>query len=319
MHKIAPLIGLCLLFSCKKEKVSVAVQDLSISIQSNFNKVRFFADKAFIVGGKKFDEALIYTLDGHNHLNKLNLPANITNKELYGLDISAQGDMIAVGYDASVLSSHDSGQNWQFTQNGTWKSFQDVAFSDPQKAYIVCNLGFSYGALAAVNQDGEGSTFLLDERNFAIDDIDFVNSSTGYLCGYGAIMKTVDGGNTWSFTTAKNDYFKSMSWKNEQEGIAVGYAGSILKTTNGGETWESSRNGNDFLKKKIHLLAVEQNGHDTWMACGESGFVCISYDNGDHWIEVNNFSDKDLKGICFKSENECAVVGENGGLYLLKL
>lgn len=319
MRKFTSLIVLCIFFSCKKEKQTVAVQDLSISITSNFNKVRFFADKAFIVGGKKFDEALIYILNGQNNLSKLDLPANISNKEIYGLDISGNGDMIAVGYDASVLSSHDTGQSWQFTQNGTWKNFQDVAFCDAQKAYIVCNLGFSYGALASVNQDGQGSTFLLDERNFAIDDIDFVNSQTGYLCGYGAIMKTIDGGNTWSFTSAQNDYFKAMSWKNEQEGIAVGYAGSILQTKDGGQTWQSGRNGNNFLKKKIHLLAIENNGHNTWMACGEDGYVCISADNGDNWTEVKNFTGKDLKGLYFKNENECAVVGENGGLFLLNL
>lgn len=295
------------------------VQDLSVNTDATFDKVKCIDNKAIVVGGRQYYEAAIYILNQDNGIEKVPLPGNITNKEIYGIDISPEGSIMAVGYDASVFTSNDSGKSWHFTQNGIWQSFQDIAFRDKDTAFVAINKGFSIGAIATLNADGRGSDVVNESRNFAMDDIDFVNSQLGYLCGYGAVMKTTDGGQVWTFTTAKNDYFKAMSWKNELEGIAVGYAGSIIQTSDGGASWHTSRNGNNFLKKKIHFLSIENNGKDTYIATGEKGFVCITYNNGDTWQEVKHFTEKDLKGLCFKNEHECIIVGAEGGLFLLKL
>lgn len=310
------LIGLT---ACRKKTRDLLSEDLSIATASSFNDVRFVGNAAIIVGGQRFDQSDIYYLDENKVARRIDLPANSTGKELYGIDLSATGTLLAVGYDASVLCSHDSGSHWQFIQNGTWKIFQDIAFRDQDTAFVVSGLAFNQGGLASVDKNGEGSNFLLAEKNFALDDVEFVTPQTGYMCGYGALMKTTDAGRSWTFTTAQNDYYKSMSWKNELEGIAVGYAGSIIKTIDGGQHWQTCRDGNNFFKKKIHLLAVAYNGLGTYLACGENGCVCMSDDEGEHWREVEHFSSKDLHGLRFKNPNECLVVGEEGGLYLLKL
>lgn len=323
MHKYLNFfifIIICILFlCCKKNKTTFVVKDISVNTDATFDKVKYIQNEAIIVGGIRFDEANIYRLNEQNELYKIDLPNNASHKEIYGLDISAQGKIIAVGYDASVYVSNDTGKSWIFIQNGNWKNFQAVAFRDADTAYIVSSTGFSLGGIYTIDKDGIGNNIPLIEKNFSTDDIDFVNQKIGYICGYGAILKTIDGGKTWDFTTAQNDYFKSMSWKNEYEGIAVGYAGSIFQTNDGGDTWKKIRNGNDVLIKKIHFTSVENNGNQTYIAVGDKGYVFISINNGNSWSEVENFTSKDLKGIGFKNENEAMIVGEKGALFLIKI
>ena len=123
----------------------------------------------------------------------------------------------------------------------------------------------------------------------------------------------------WSFTTAKNDFFKAMSWKNSSEGVAVGYEGSIHKTQDGGATWRVIRNGNDISKKKFHFLDIDRNQNQIMVAVGENGVVFVSRDDGENWIETNQFSLKNLRGISFKDASTCFIVGDKGALFEMKL
>ena len=196
---------------------------------------------------------------------------------------------------------------------------KDIAFINEQSAIIVGGIGFDKGHISDFLFDGSGSNQIREEKNFELSDIDLVDSNTIYLSGYGAILKSHDQGNHWEFTNAKNDFFKAMSWKNTLEGIAVGYEGSIQKTSDGGKTWSVIRNGNDVTLKKFHFLDIDRNQNKTVVAVGENGVVFISNDDGENWIETNQFSLKDLRGIYFRDETTCFIVGDQGSLFELKL
>lgn len=319
MHRYLLLLLILFQFSCRKETAGVLVQDRSVITTSSLNKIRYAGPQAIIAGGVLYDHAAIYVYNDVDGLQEVPLPSDATQKEIFGLDISPSGLLMAVGYDASVFTSVDTGAHWDFIQNGSWKIFRDIAFRDSDTAFVASSKGFEIGGITLLNSTGDGSNILTTEKNFAIEDIDFVDQNVGYLCGYGAVMKTTDGGHTWTFTTAENDFFKSMCWKNEMEGVVVGYAGSILKTINGGLTWQRIRNGNSLLKKKIHYLAVECNSGNTCVAVGENGIVSVSYDFGANWVDVKQFTEKDLKGIGFKNEKEFAVVGAQGAFFGIKI
>ena len=89
-------------------------------------------------------------------------------------------------------------------------------------------------------------------------DVYFVNDHVGYAVGsYGRVYKTTDGGDTWedkagnwSTVTAPWVRFSEVIFKNETEGMVVGYQADdpasnigrfkaiIQKTTDGGDTWQ---------------------------------------------------------------------------------
>jgi photosystem II stability/assembly factor-like uncharacterized protein len=68
-------------------------------------------------------------------------------------------------------------------------------------------------------------------------DVDFVDASNGWACGFG-IYHTVDGGLTWQEQpTGTNEDYNGISFVDADHGWAVGQDATILHTTDGGQTW----------------------------------------------------------------------------------
>jgi photosystem II stability/assembly factor-like uncharacterized protein len=312
MPKHLIILLVVLLFgSCKKKSIKSSYIDYSIAEDVQLNKMVSIGNKLIIVGGERFYKARMYSFE-KNLVSPIPLPTTITNKEIYGIDISSNGGLLAVGYDASIYTSNDSGFSWNFIQDQSWKEFQSIAFRDVDSAFIVGGYGFEKGILVRTNKEGASDVQLRQEQNFELTDIQFVTSSTGYCAGYGAILKTIDGGQNWNYTSAKNDFYKAMSWKNTTEGVAVGFNGSIIKTTDGGDTWNTIRNGNQFLKKKCRFLDIAYNQQSVYAATGEKGCIVISKDDGETWLELEPFTKNDLRGVCLKNQNTIVVVGTHG-------
>ena len=67
----------------------------------------------------------------------------------------------------------------------------------------------------------------------------FLNNDTGFVVGRQTILKTVDGGYTWSI----NEYpgtsinLSSVDFVNDTIGFACGYEGVLIKTVDCGESW----------------------------------------------------------------------------------
>lgn len=320
MHK-GIIIGLIsvLFFSCKKNTQTVLVEDLSINTTDLLTSIKFVHDDAFICGGERFLKASIYKLNNQTQINSIDLSWNANQNGLYDIDGTVDGKLVAVGYNASMYTSNDTGKTWNYFQQNFDKVFQGVQILENDSLIIVGGISFGKGFIINAISNSIISESSIQDKNFEISDVDFVNAQIGYACGYGAILKTKDGGQTWNFTAAKNDYFKAMSWKNELEGIAVGYAGSICKTTDGGDSWQVIRNGNSITKKKIYFQECAFNGIDTYVAVAENGMVCMSTNNGSSWKEVKKFTTEDLWSVAFRNKNECIVVGSNGAVFRLKL
>ncbi len=308
------------LLSCSKKKLDINATEILIPMHDRFNKIKFLNQQTgFIIGGQQFSHpAMLKTSDGGATWHEVTLPGNNEQKEIYGFDLFKDGKIITVGYGGTIYVSSDTGSSFQYVQHASWKELKDVVFKSKDSALIIGGSGFNQGHISRFKTDGSGSNQISEMLGFELCDIDMPDSNTVYYAGYGAILKSVDGGLTHDFTTAKNDFFKAMCWKNSNEGIAVGYEGSIIRTTNGGASWQFIRNGNDFTKKKIHFLDVERNNSSRVVAVAEGGVVFVSEDDGASWKEAMRFTSNDLYGITFRDEQTCFVVGDNGCLFSIR-
>ena len=72
-----------------------------------------------------------------------------------------------------------------------------------------------------------------------LNDIQVFDELTAISVGYsGTILKTSDGGSTWSIqNSGTTNNLTSVHFIDAQTGWAVGWNGTILKTNNGGTTW----------------------------------------------------------------------------------
>ena len=79
--------------------------------------------------------------------------------------------------------------------------------------------------------------------NADLYDVKFVGDSSGWIVGYGEILKTTDAGSSWSIQTFAGKVFDECSFPSARHGWAVGGAsfsggnGIIASTTDGGDNW----------------------------------------------------------------------------------
>ncbi|MBP6625062.1 MAG: hypothetical protein KA198_07810 [Chitinophagaceae bacterium] len=307
------------LHSCKKNELNADVEQINLATDLRLNKIKFLNPQiGFAVGGDLYARPLLYkTMDGGKIWSDISTLLQAEQKEIFSLDISAKGELITAGYGGTMYYSKDTGKSFNYIQHPSWEALQDICFLNKDTALWVIGVNLKKGLMGYLDANNLSVSSTLDSRSFELSDIDVVSEQDVYMSGYGAVLRSADKGQHWDFTTAKNDYFKSMSWQDKDHGIAIGYGGSICKTNDGGNTWEVIRNGNALFQKKKHWLCVENNGLGTYIVVGEQGECMLSRNEGKSWEAMSEFTKEDLRGLFFSDVNTCFVVGTHG--YLAKL
>jgi photosystem II stability/assembly factor-like uncharacterized protein len=93
--------------------------------------------------------------------------------------------------------------------------------------------------------------------NSLLSDVCFVNDSTGWIATTGMVLKTTNGGTSWSqITNGINAVteLKSIFFVSENIGWAVGTGGVILNTTNGGQSWVSQSSGTTKELSSVYFV-----------------------------------------------------------------
>lgn len=74
-----------------------------------------------------------------------------------------------------------------------------------------------------------------------LNSVFFTDSQTGYIAGNGTILKTSDGGDSWTKTINSDNNFFSVYFTDATTGYVTGgfFEGFILKTTDGGSSWST--------------------------------------------------------------------------------
>ncbi len=150
------------------------------------------------------------------------------------------------------------------------------------------------------------------KMKFDLFSASFPTEKDGWACGrLGTILKTSDGGNTWTSQNSGTRYtLSSIFFSDAQNGWAVGDVGTILHTKDGGKTWEQQKS-----PIKTFIMAVYFTDAKTGWASSENTTILHTKDGGQTW-EVQ-FKDQDfiLKRISFCDAQNGWVVGEYGYVY----
>ncbi len=107
-----------------------------------------------------------------------------------------------------------------------------------------------------------------------------VGGSTNSTGTYGKIVKTIDGGLTWSLLeNFQQDFLYTIHFVNPLIGYAAGYNGLIIKTTDGGENWIVQNDSlPNYIISDIHFYDENIGG-----AVGGSGLLLTTSDGGATW------------------------------------
>lgn len=305
----------CTSTSCKKDQLHYQnVQKIESGTTDRLNDILFINDSTgFIVGGERFASATILTTHDGGYTWK-DTGFSEAGKELFGIGQSPNGNIYTCGYDGKLLYSADGGQQWTFKQI-IYNPFKRVVFPTADKGIVVGGISFEAGFIEHI--DAQGNMLSWDSVKYEINDIVMLNSHSGYMCGYGVILRTDDGCNTWTLLNVKGDNFNCISVYNGELWVS-GYNGSVYHSADGGNTWGKLRNGNDISQSSYHLLSIIFKDAQNGWAVGEQGVVLHSDDGGKHWSQYDKFTSEDLERIALAPNGDIIVAGTKGTVYRLK-
>jgi len=127
--------------------------------------------------------------------------------------------------------------------------------------------------------------FVIDENNL------FIIGSHNYPNIYSYVMKSVDGGVSWTdYQEFSGQYFKSIYFTSSDTGyIATNYLGglvSILRTTSAGVNWEEI--SPQYLIGNVQRLPLFFYGNSGVGIMSKPGMIYKSNDYGESWTELEN-------------------------------
>ncbi len=183
---------------------------------------------------------------------------------LLDIHVFDQNTALAVGGTGTVMKTTDGGLNWHVQHNagGTASFLISVCF---------------------VPQGGTDTGWAVGADLFE---------------GGGIILKTTDGGSTWSPQASGTTSFLTsvyfISENGTDTGWVVGGDGTILKTTDGGSTWSAQASGTTEGLNSVFFMDA-----DTGWAVGDFGTILKTTDGGNEWYAQFGGTTEDLYSVHF--------------------
>ena len=300
--------------SCKKDILYFQkAQQLNSGTNERLNRIKFLDRNICIVaGGYQFDHSVVLrSADGGYKWAYTTYPSN---RGLYGMDISAAGVVYMCGDNGNFFYSKNSGNSFKTEQVNNLLFNVGIAFPVPDTGYIVSSILQKQGSITRIDTNGniiDNQTFL-----FGYTNVYMTSAATGYVIGYGTVMKTIDHGATWNFQSPEGDNFTGMDIHGDEIWMC-GSNGSIYHTMNGGANWQRQRNGNDFTQIHYGLRCIVFKDENNGWAAGDDGKIIHSDDGGNHWSGYDQFTTNTLRCITLCPNGDLLVAGDNGSLFRL--
>ncbi len=186
----------------------------------------------------------------------------------------------------NTLKTTNAGQDWSSVNSLSGSAL----FAKNQVIYEI-----GYGGAILKSTDA-GSNWFSHFQNYYdfLDEIFFVNSTTGWSVGGSEILKTTNSGNNWFIQyDSANRYFFSVSFVNESTGWVVGTV--ILKTTNSGQNWIVQEGSGSYV-----FFIDESYG---WIGGEFANSILYTTNGGNNWLTSNLPSSFHCKDVHFLNRN----------------
>jgi photosystem II stability/assembly factor-like uncharacterized protein len=264
----------------------------------------------YVFGGNLYQDAVIlYTNDGGATWTRT--ASKTVGELLLAGTVSPSGVVYSCGYEGKLIYNPDSPDSWSFHQmEDYW--FRDIAFTDSGHAIVVGGISFNSGMMHHI--DKFGNRLQRDSVPYQYNRIRMVDGHTGFVCGYGIVLKTTDGGISWNILDPTGDNFTGITIIDQDVWIC-GYYGCIFHSTDLGNHWTRYRNGNDITQEKYRLNDLLFTDKMHGWAVGEDGKIVSSSDGGNHWSEYTQFTTSTFYSIAQKSDGSLFVAGAQASLY----
>jgi photosystem II stability/assembly factor-like uncharacterized protein len=262
-------------------------------------------NNASVIGENGF---VCTTTDGGNSWARQFVDTLITTAQLNGIDGKDPHTMSIIGdYGTILYSTYNGSLHWHRNGLRFQQSITGISFFDKLTALAVGEDG-----IVIKTMDGGKSWQFIPERPL-IDNLNGIafqkgDTSVGIAVGFGIIMRTSNGGETWA--KAKFDSIvslKSVTFVDANNIFAVGENGVIAKSTDAGLTWNVISSGTS-----AHLLSICFGTENSGWISGNGGTLLSSSDGGNTWIKYPFHKKRNLTGISFSDSLHGYLCSDKG-------
>lgn len=224
----------------------------------------------------------------------------------------------AVGANGTFMRTTNAGVDWYFHhQAGKYANSGQAIGQNYDLWFFNASTGIVVGETGYVGRTINGGTSFqavdagivpTSQRGqsvwFADQNVGFAafGSGSGFA---GTLIKTTDGGLTWSVMFSAPNSVLTVSGTSSQNVFAVASDGTVFKTTNGGTNWTSTLSVGQFMYGMSFLNST------TGFICGSSGGLYRTTDGGNVWTAL---PPPQVDWACFQikiiSATEIYVVGD---------
>jgi Uncharacterized protein related to plant photosystem II stability/assembly factor len=132
--------------------------------------------------------------------------------------------------------------------------------------------------------------------------------------GAALILRTTDGGDTWTSQTGPPALYSGISFTDANNGTIVGGGGLIIRTTDGGANWVQQTSGTTG-----DLFGVSFTDANNGTAVGAdfdtgTGVIIRTTDGGGTWVSQYNGTIEGFQAVSFTDANTGTVVGSSGAI-----
>lgn len=215
------------------------------------------------------------------------------------------------GNNGTLLKSIDAGENWFLVNGITGSDIKDIEFINSSTGFFCT--GETESGIFKTTNEGVNWTKVFESTEIStLNSINFINDNTGFCGGHqGYVLKTINGGLTWSMKKVSPDDINSISFQDEHTGFAAGDGGFVFRTTDAGINWEYT-----FSGVYKNLKCIKSIYGQNLIAAGVEGTIIYSTDSGISWLVSRQITQNTIKGISHSaigSKNENPVLcGEYG-------
>lgn len=219
-------------------------------------------------------------------------------------------------YYGAVHYTSDGGNSWILKDSCKY-DLDNVFFVNVDTGYAVGGARSQTTVLKTI--DAGENWVELDAWGGHMYAVYFLNGSEGWMAGErGAVLKTMDGGETWenSYVDVGQGNVRSLFFLDQDTGWIVGDS-HMYKTINGGESWESLLEDISCSYIDCHFF----NANSGWV-CGDQNFKALlmfTSDGGENWqLPVSMANLSTFRALFFINDSTGWCAGGDGTILKTK-
>lgn len=315
------IVGFCALatlVSCEDENENnnntVKVDKFQISENLRIRSIEFISNTTGLLccGEKNTSGSIYRTTDGGETWNRSFHSDSLSVNDVFYLNDTI---VFACGDSLLFLKSKDGGNTWFVTElpnlpyEEYYVPYNSVYANSEENIFLIGGEHY-YKGLWSETETG-AYPWIHDSYDNQFNSMCFVSEYVGFFAGYGILIVTEDGGNTFDDIDLYGNDFVDLEIDKYLTVYALSDYGILYSTTDLGYNWTTEIDEYDTEFTDMYF------GDNVSVVCGKSGIVYLRKENENSWTLTEGIPEVDFYSSFVKDNDEIVLGAANGEIYIL--